>query len=92
MMRHVNIKISGRVQGVFFRASTKERADALGLSGFVRNEPDGGVYVEAEGSEAAVEKLVVWCHSGPPKARVETVETNEGNATGFNGFEVRRKV
>lgn len=92
MMRHVNIKISGRVQGVFFRASTKELADALGLSGFVRNEPDESVYVEAEGGEEAIEKLVAWCHSGPPTARVATVETSEGNAIGFKGFEVRRKV
>jgi len=56
-MRHLNIRVSGKVQGVFFRASTKEQADQLGVKGFVRNEPNGDVYIEVEGDE---EKLKIF--------------------------------
>jgi acylphosphatase len=57
MKKHFNIRISGRVQGVFFRASTKAKAEELGISGFVQNEPDGSVYIEAEGEEATDGKI-----------------------------------
>lgn len=65
--------VSGRVQGVFFRASTRERARALGLVGYARNLPDGRVEVLAGGSEAALAELEAWLHEGPPAARVDAV-------------------
>ncbi len=70
-MKHVNIRVSGKVQGVFFRASTKEQADQLGVKGFARNEPNGDVYIEAEGEEDKLNLFLEWCARGPSKARVE---------------------
>jgi len=66
--------VSGRVQGVFFRAETREQARRLGLCGWVRNLPDGNVEVLAEGDEQPVRALLTWCRSGPPHARVDAVE------------------
>jgi acylphosphatase len=68
------IRVSGRVQGVWFRASTAERATALGLRGRAENRPDGSVLVHAEGSPAALDALIAWLHVGPPMARVDSVE------------------
>lgn len=65
MVEHVKIKISGKVQGVFFRASAKEQADALGVVGFAQNQPDGSLYIEAEGEEEALDKFVNWCKKSP---------------------------
>ncbi|NOX44437.1 MAG: acylphosphatase [Caldiserica bacterium] len=90
MTRRVHITVSGRVQGVFFRANTQEVAQRLGLSGYVRNLPDGRVEVVAEGAEEALRKLIEWCHEGPPLARVERVEVRWENPTGeFSGFHIR---
>jgi acylphosphatase len=86
----LNIKVSGRVQGVWFRASTKKEADRLGISGFVRNEADGDVYLEAEGEEAVLENLVDWLWQGPPNARVENVHFEEGEKKDFSGFDITR--
>jgi acylphosphatase len=66
--------VRGRVQGVFFRASTEEKATELGLAGWVRNCTDGGVELVAAGPAAAVGELEEWLHTGPRHARVETVE------------------
>ena len=65
--------IEGRVQGVFFRASTMDKARELGLTGWVRNNPDGSVEVVAEGPKEVVEELVAWSHHGPRHAVVESV-------------------
>lgn len=65
--------MQGRVQGVYFRASTAERARALALCGHVRNEPDGSVLVHAAGDAGALDQLIEWLHTGPPMARVTTV-------------------
>jgi len=70
-------RVRGRVQGVWFRASTAERAAALGLRGRAENLPDGSVQVHAAGSPAALDALVEWLHHGPPMARVEAVEVSE---------------
>lgn len=88
MVEHVKIKISGKVQGVFFRASAKEQADALGVVGFAQNQPDGSLYVEAEGEEEALDKFVNWCKKSPPLARVEFVEIEEGRPKGYSEFKV----
>jgi acylphosphatase len=69
------ILVSGRVQGVAFRATTQERARTLGLVGWVRNLTDGGVEVVAQGEESALDELVAWCHRGPRAARVDEVRT-----------------
>lgn len=89
-MKHLNINIRGKVQGVFFRASTQEKADELGLTGFVRNESDGSVYVEAEGSEESLKLFAEWCHHGPRFARVEEVMITEGEVKNFHQFVVLR--
>lgn len=90
MKRRVQIYVSGLVQGVFFRASTKERANQLGLSGFVRNLPDRRVEIVAEGPDSAVDSLIQWCESGPPGANVQSVDVNEERfANEFDAFTVR---
>jgi acylphosphatase len=75
MKKLLKVKILGRVQGVFFRAETKRKADELGLAGFVRNEPDGTVYVEAEGEEKNLREFLKWCREGPEISRVEKIES-----------------
>ena len=90
-MKHINIKITGKVQGVFFRASTKAVADQIGVKGFVKNEKDGSVYVEAEGLATFLEMFLEWCHHGPDKAIVEKIEVTDGELKNFNNFEVIKK-
>ena len=69
-----HLRIHGRVQGVFFRASTQAEAEARGLLGWVRNRRDGTVEAVVEGPEVAVRTFVAWCHEGPPAARVDFVD------------------
>ena len=89
-MQRVHLLVSGRVQGVFFRATAARRANALGLRGWVRNLPDGRVEAVAEGPPADIEAFVLWCRSGPPFARVDALEvTPEPPSGDFAGFEVR---
>ena len=66
--------VSGKVQGVFFRASTRDRAQALGLRGFAKNLADGRVEVLAAGDDAAIDELAAWLREGPPMARVDDLE------------------
>ena len=80
--------MTGRVQGVFFRRSTKEKADSLGLHGWVRNESDGCVMIEVEGLEPVVEKLTEWCKTGSPIAHVDTINIQELPIQGFTDFKV----
>ncbi len=90
MNQHLTIIVSGKVQGVFYRAATREKAEELGVNGFVRNEPDGSVYVEAEGAEEILYKFVKWCNVGPPRAQVQKVEVVPGEVRGFIGFDIVR--
>ncbi|MFW6118729.1 MAG: acylphosphatase [Planctomycetota bacterium] len=84
------IVISGRVQGVFFRARTRDMARKLDVTGWVRNRPDGKVEAVFEGSKEAVRKLVSWCREGPRMARVENVSVEWEDATEeFGGFSIR---
>jgi acylphosphatase len=84
-----NIVISGRVQGVYFRASAREVARAHGLSGWVRNRADGDVEAVVEGDEAAVQAFLAWCHDGPPGAYVTAVQVTTAPYTGeFQGFRI----
>lgn len=70
----MRIRVKGRVQGVYFRASTAEQARLHALRGHVRNEPDGSVLVLAAGGAAALDQLIEWLHTGPPMARVASVD------------------
>jgi acylphosphatase len=87
-MRCVRVRISGRVQGVFFRASCARRADELGLSGWVRNRPDGDLEAVFEGADEAVENIVAWCREGPPHARVDRVQVQAEPPLPETGFRV----
>lgn len=73
-MDRVRLIVHGRVQGVFFRANTQREAQRLGLSGWVRNLPDGSVEAVAEGERPILEELIAWCRRGPEHALVEEVE------------------
>jgi acylphosphatase len=85
----VRLIIEGRVQGVWFRESTRREAVSLGVKGWARNNPDRTVEVVAEGPEDAVRKLVSWCHHGPPAAKVTRVQETEESWQGeFDSFEV----
>jgi acylphosphatase len=86
VIKHVSINITGKVQGVFFRASTKEKADELNVKGFVRNERDGSVYVEAEGTDKDLEIFIGWCKHGPKLAYVEHCDVIESPPKGFLDF------
>lgn len=87
----VNLRVIGLVQGVMYRASARDAASDLGLTGWVRNEADGTVVAVAEGAEALIAEFVAWCRRGPAGARVDTVETTFGPATGeFDDYSVRR--
>jgi acylphosphatase len=90
MKKHFIIKISGVVQGVYFRASTREKADALHVTGFVRNEPNGSVYIEAEGEESNLDAFVQWCHRGPAHAVVGKCEVQSEAVKGFGSFTIQR--
>ncbi|HEY0233124.1 MAG TPA: acylphosphatase [Dokdonella sp.] len=81
--------VSGLVQGVFYRASTKTRALELGLSGFAKNLPDGRVEVVASGDAAALDRLHAWLRQGPPAARVAAVEHEALPEQSHRGFESR---
>jgi acylphosphatase len=74
-MARIAIKVTGKVQGVYFRKYTQWKAEELKLTGLVRNEEDGSVYIEAQGSDEGVEALAKWCQLGSPLAKVENVST-----------------
>jgi acylphosphatase len=87
----VHLKVSGRVQGVYFRASTVEQARRLGLSGWVMNCPDSSVEVVAEGEIEQLEKLTHWCRTGPPGAQVKEVRAQwEASNEEFQNFYIKR--
>ncbi len=88
MKKHYNITVNGKVQGVFFRASAKKMADLLGVKGFVRNESNGDVYIEAEGDEDMLVKFIQWCHHGPENAQVKYVSVKEGIVLHYKTFEI----
>jgi acylphosphatase len=83
------VVVHGRVQGVFFRDSTRERAEAHGVAGWVANRPDGTVESVLEGEPEAVDRVVRFLETGPPGAQVERIETSEESPEGLSGFSVR---
>lgn len=89
-MRCVHVHVSGRVQGVSFRASAFDAAKRFGLAGWVRNLPDGRVEAWFEGEDADVAAMIAWCHEGPIGATVTDVDVVDAAPTGASGFLVRR--
>lgn len=91
-MKHLKISVKGKVQGVFFRASTKAVADQIGVKGYVMNRPDGTVYIEVEGQSFDLDMFLEWCQEGPDGADVVEVNVKEGEVIGFKDFEIRKKL
>lgn len=89
-MKHLNIKVHGKVQGVYFRDSTKMVADQLGVRGWIRNESDGSVYIEAEGDEWILDNFLDWCEEGPERADVQLVEKAESEIQNFQNFIIKK--
>jgi len=87
--KRVHVYVSGQVQGVFYRAECRRRAQELGLGGFVRNLPDGRVEAAFEGDDADVDAVVNWCHEGTPYADVRSVDATDEEPRGEHDFRVR---
>jgi acylphosphatase len=90
MQKTVSIIVSGKVQGVFFRQSTKELATVLNLKGQVKNLPDDTLEIIATGETEEIDRLVTWCWSGPPKAVVSNVSVKEIPLQAFDRFAIVR--
>lgn len=90
-MKHLDISVTGKVQGVFYRATAKAVADQLGVKGSVRNEVDGSVVIEAEGDDFSLEMFLEFCQKGSDRAEVEKVEVSEAPLKNYRNFEVIRK-
>ncbi|RYG41332.1 MAG: acylphosphatase [Chitinophagaceae bacterium] len=90
-MKNLIIRITGKVQGVGFRETTKYVADQMGVKGIVRNEKDGSVYMEIEADEILLEEMLNWSHEGPDRAQVEEVIVSDGEVKGYKNFEVVKR-
>ncbi|MEJ6982523.1 acylphosphatase [Pedobacter sp. P351] len=90
-MKHLDITVNGKVQGVSFRMATKAVADQLQVKGLVKNMPDGSVYIEAEGDNFSLENFLEWCNEGPLQATVQKVEVVEGEVKNYRNFEILKK-
>lgn len=90
MMRKVKILVSGRVQGVYFRVFTQNKAKHFAVNGTVRNLPDGRVEIVAEADHITIDKFIKWCHKGPITARVDNVEVTdlEAGEAAFSSFDI----
>ncbi len=89
MKAHYNIKVSGKVQGVWYRDSARRKAEELGITGYARNEQDGSVFIEAEGDEDALDEFIAWCNEGPEWARVDSVDVEEDELKELTGFQIK---
>ncbi|MGN6417741.1 MAG: acylphosphatase [Pseudobacter sp.] len=90
MLQTYSIIVTGKVQGVFYRQSTKERAHDLNLTGYVKNLPDGTVLIMASGTTEQLLQLVIWCRKGPARAKVEEVKVETVAPAVFMGFRIER--
>jgi acylphosphatase len=89
MKIHIHVMILGRVQGVWYRASTKQKAEELGLTGWVKNTADGNVEAIFEGEKSTVDEMIAWCRVGPPIAQVDDVKIIRKRVDGeFIGFTI----
>lgn len=84
------ITVHGKVQGVYFRKYTQAKATELGVNGFVMNQADGTVYIEAEGTHEALNQFLEWCHIGSPSAKVKSVDSLNAESKGYSSFEIHR--
>jgi acylphosphatase len=91
MIKHFDIIVKGKVQGVSYRISTKAVADQLGVKGYVKNEPNGDVTLAAEGDKFAIEMFLEWCNEGPQGADVTAVESHEGELKNYRNFDLVKK-
>lgn len=85
---HMNIRISGWVQGVGFRYAAFHVATGIGIKGFVQNHFNGEVYIEAEGDKTSLDTFIKWCHNGPSQSRVDKVSVSEGKLRYFSRFDI----
>jgi acylphosphatase len=90
-MKHLDITVKGKVQGVSYRAATKAVADQLGVRGTIRNEANGDVVIEAEAEPTMLEMFLDWVNEGPQDAEVTAVESNEGELKNYRNFEVLKR-
>lgn len=90
ILKAVKIIVSGKVQGVYYRQSTKVKAMELHIKGTVRNLENGNVEIFAEGDEANIQQLILWCHQGPEAANVSKVEVKDAGQNGFTSFQIIR--
>ena len=89
MIDVAHITVYGRVQGVWFRAGTKEKAEELGLTGWVKYRPDGNVEIHAQGEKAQLENFISWCHQGTPAAKVTSLDIDRSKAKQeFTSFDI----
>lgn len=86
-MKHLNLTVYGRVQGVGYRNAARRQARFLGINGFIRNNYDGSVYIEAEGNDPELNEFVKWCWEGPTYAHVDNVEITESQVKNMGSFE-----
>ena len=89
MIEATHIIVHGRVQGVWFRAGTKERADELGLFGWVKNKSEGTVEIHAEGEKLQLKNFILWCRKGTPAANVTSLDLNLTSLQNLRSFEIR---
>ena len=90
MKKNVHVLISGRVQGVWYRASTKQKAEYLGITGWVKNTKDGSVEAIFEGEEEKIDEMIKWCYKGPPLAKVNNIDIkNNQQIIGFEEFSIK---
>ncbi len=87
--KHYNIKVTGKVQGVWFRKYTGDNAKTLHLTGFVSNKSDGSVYIEVEGTDDNLQAFIIWLHKGSPLSQVKSVEVSEGMFADFKNFSIQ---
>jgi acylphosphatase len=90
LTKHYNITVTGKVQGVFYRAFTQKEAQRLYLSGFVRNQSNGDVYMEVEGEENVLQEFISCCKKGSPQSAVKEVYVTEGDLKKFVEFKIDR--
>jgi acylphosphatase len=90
MQKAFQIQVIGKVQGVYYRQSTRDKALELGLKGTVQNLPDGSVLIYAEGNEEKLNELISWCYKGPIMARVNEVKVSDAEIKNFSTFEIIR--
>ncbi len=86
--KHVNILVIGKVQGVYYRLSTQKKALEIGITGCVKNQDDGSVYIEAEGLDNQLQKFINWCQVGPEMAHVERIIVSDDQLKGFSSFDI----